>query len=187
MESQQEAENESVVKEILPVGKNIGEGYFWDGHSTRTYMTNGYESAFVMDKMKFISVSRYMWYMRAKAWRPNTDLATLIREAPDENTAKQLSRRCTSASTQQTEEWRRVRLKVMAKAVLMKFECSPDLRRRLIATGRQRLLFASKFDAFYGIGFTMKEARERRDEWGKNHLGEMLMLVRRRLVERGEQ
>jgi ribA/ribD-fused uncharacterized protein len=183
MEPEQESEKEGVPKEI----GRIGEGFFWEGHSTRTYMTNGYVSAFVVDKMKFSSVSRYMWYMRARMWRPDTDLATLIREAQDEKTAKQLSRRCTSASTELSSAWKAQRLKIMAKAVMKKFEYSSELRKMLVATGRQRLLFASKFDAFHGIGFTMKEARERRDEWGKNYLGQILMLVRQRLIERGEQ
>ena len=94
MEPEQDCVKESVAKDIGQIGQKSGEGYFWEGHNTRGYMTNGYESAFVVDKMIFRSVSWYMWYRRAKMWRPNTDLAALIREAQDQNTAKQLSRRC---------------------------------------------------------------------------------------------
>jgi hypothetical protein len=40
-------------------------------------------------------------------------------------------------------------------------------------------------DILYNLGITMREAAERRDEWGTNYLGEILMLVRQRLKERG--
>ena len=73
----------------------------------------------------------------------------------------------------------------MARAVLRKSESSEDLSRRLLLTGQDRLLYASRYDAYYGIGFTMKEAPDRVEEWGKNYMGEMLMLVRKRLSERG--
>jgi ribA/ribD-fused uncharacterized protein len=73
----------------------------------------------------------------------------------------------------------------MARAVLKKFECSDEVGGVLLATGQDRLLYASRFDAYYGIGFTMKEAPGRVEEWGRNYLGEMLMIVRKRLWERG--
>lgn len=139
-----------------------------------------------MDGATFGSVEWYMWYARAKAWSPRTDLAVLIREAGTKEKAKQLSRRCTSGGPGTEGNWvLDKRLRTMAKALMRKFECSPDLSSWLVWTGDSQLLYASRFDACYGIGFTMKAAGARRDEWGKNYLGVMLMLVRRRLVERG--
>jgi ribA/ribD-fused uncharacterized protein len=148
-------------------------------------MTNGFESKFTVDGVTFTCVEWYMWYQRAKAWSPATDLAVLIREAKTKDEAKQLSRRCRSPKGLCSVDWGKARLKVMAKAVLRKFECSEELSRNLVSTGKGRLLYASKHDAYYGIGFLMRDAVERRDEWGKNYLGELLMLVRQRLVERG--
>ena len=161
-----------------------GHKYFWPGHDSLDFLTNTYSSAFEIDGMTFSSVSWYMWYIRAKMWRPNTDLAGLIREAKDYETAKQLSRRCTAAEPSLLSVWSRIRLKVMARAVLRKFECSEGLSAHLLSTGQDRLLYASRFDAYYGIGFMMKDAPDRMDEWGHNYLGEMLMLVRSRLNER---
>ena len=161
-----------------------GDKYFWAGHNSLDGFTNGHESAFEMDGVTFHSVSWYMWYMRAKAWRPHGNLAGSIREAKDQETAKQLSRRCSSAAPPLLVAWNAARLKIMARAVLRKFECSEELSTLLLSTGEDRLLYASRFDAFYGIGFTMKEAPDRMDEWGRNYLGEMLMLVRKRLGER---
>jgi ribA/ribD-fused uncharacterized protein len=162
-----------------------GERYFWPTHSTMDFLSNGYESPFVVDGMKFRAVDWYMWYARAKMWQPETDLAVLIREAKTIEAARMLSRKCTSARLGCTDEWSSQRLKIMAKAVMRKFECSLELSSALLATGRSRLVYAAKFDAYYGIGFTMKEGGSRREEWGMNYLGEMLMLVRERLRERG--
>ena len=157
--------------------------YFWQGHNSLDSLTNGYESPFEIDGIVFRSVAWYMWYMRAKAWRPNSELACLIRDAKDQDTAKQMSRRCSSAAPLLMTAWNAVRLKIMARAVLKKFVSSSELGGLLLSTGWDRLLYSSKFDAFYGIGFTMKEAPDRTDEWGLNYLGEMLMVVRKRLRE----
>ena len=169
-----------------PVRPRKGDRYFWAGHKQLDYLDNSYECPFEVDGMKFGSVAWYMWYARAKLWSPNSDLAVLIREAATQGQAKQLSRRCTSTCRGTQTVWATVRLKKMAKAVLRKFECSDELRNRLMQTGEDCLLYALRFDAFYGLGFTMKEAVGRTDEWGKNYLGQMLMLVRKRLRERRE-
>jgi ribA/ribD-fused uncharacterized protein len=160
-----------------------GDGFFWVGHNTRDYLTNEYESPFDVDGVKFASVSWYMWYRRAKMWKPEGDLAVLIREARTVSKAKQLSRRCTTAPAELRNAWLESRLKVMAKAVLRKFECSDELGRKLVETASERLVFASQYDAFHGIGMTMVQGRERRDEWGKNYLGQILELVRKRLAK----
>jgi len=162
-----------------------GEKFFWPGHRGLGYLSNDYESKFTVDGMTFTCVEWYMWYQRAKAWSPSTDLGVLIREAKTKDEAKQLSRRCTSKGRGSEVDWGSVKLKVMARAVMRKFECSVELSRELLSTGESRLLYAGKYDAYYGIGFTMRDADERRDEWGTNYLGEMLMLVRERLRERG--
>ncbi len=162
-----------------------GEYYFWPGHNRLGYLTNGYESKFDVDGATFPCVDWYMWYQRAKAWSPNNDLAGLIREAESREKAKQLSRRCTSAGPGSEMNWGSSRLRIMARAVMRKFESSEELSRMIVSTGEGRLLYAAKWDAYYGIGFMMRDAVDRREEWGKNYLGEMLMLVRKRLNERG--
>lgn len=162
-----------------------GMQYFWQGHTRFDFLTNSYESSFDVDGATFKSVSWYMWYMRAKVLSPQTDLAVLIREAANQDKAKQLSRRCIPTNSEVSTTWMTTRLKIMAKAVMKKFECSPELSRRLVETGQDKLLYSSQYDAFYGIGFTMKDSFGREDEWGRNYLGEMLMLVRKRMKERG--
>ena len=157
--------------------------FFWPGHSRLDYLTNSFESRFELDKKTFRSVAWYMWYRRAKLWRPTTDLSVLVLEAKTQEEAKQLSRRCTDASSSLMRNWNDVRLRIMAEALVRKFQSSVELASRLLQTGEDRLLYASRYDAYYGIGFTMHEAADRSDEWGHNYLGQMLMIVRKRLQE----
>ena len=160
--------------------------FFWPGHDRLDYLSNSYESNFEVKGKNFRSVSWYMWYCKAKLWKPDCALAGLIREARTQNQAKRLSSRCSTAGPELRARWIEVRLQLMAGAVLRKFQCSERLKAWLIATGESRLLYACPYDAVFGIGFTMKDGEQQReDEWGQNYLGEMLMLVRRRLIESG--
>jgi len=158
------------------------EQFFWPGHVQYSCLANAYECKFTVDEKCFMSVDHYMWYERAVAWSSGSDLAGLIREAKTVEDAKNLSRRCTAPKGGVgVEIWRNARLRLMAKAVLSKFRSSAELRRMLLGTGRSGLLYASKYDAYYGIGFRMVDALERREEWGQNYLGRILEVVRERV------
>lgn len=162
---------------------NKGHIYFWPGNDRYSFLDNTYHSSFDVAGKQFKSVWWYMWYARARAWRPGTELAKLIMEADSEKQAKQLSRRCTTPPAGQISTWTVDRLRIMAQAVLRKFQCSSELAEKLIWTGSDVLLYASRFDAKFGIGFTMKEGIHRPEDWGENCLGRILMIVRQRLVE----
>jgi ribA/ribD-fused uncharacterized protein len=128
-----------------------GEIFFWPGHNKYGFMANDYSSAFTVGGMTFASVEWYVWYERAKVWSPGTDLAVLIREAKTTELAKQLSRRCRQPREGIEDEWTTVRLNVMAKAVLKKFECSSYLSSELLSTGDCKLHYAAKYDAFWPL------------------------------------
>jgi ribA/ribD-fused uncharacterized protein len=177
------AERERAVRQWR--GPRNGESFFWSGHNTLGFLSNDYYSKFDVEGATFTSVDWYVWYCRAKAYQPRSNLAGLIREAKSREKAKQLSRKCTTRARGSTADWGTLRLKCMAKAVKRKFECSAELSRKLLLTGESALLYAAKYDGYFGIGLSMKEAVGRRDEWGENFLGQMLVLVRSRLRERG--
>lgn len=167
---------------------NMGNGhdrYFWKGHSKYGCFANEYAGVFTIDGMKFQNVSWYMWFRRAQHCDRRGNLAGLIREASSVEEAKQLSRRCSNRGARSVLEWKSARLTMMGKAVLRKFECNTDIAQILIDTGEDRLIYASGYDGFYGIGMTMQDGWQREDEWGQNYLGKILMVVRKRLKERG--
>jgi ribA/ribD-fused uncharacterized protein len=185
---QKKRKRDEEVLEAAQSGKRPrkNERFFWPTHRTLGYLSNDFYSKFEVDGVTFTSVDWYMWYQRAKAWSPLNDLAVLIREAETREKAMQLSRRCTSPGRGTAIDWESEKLKIMAKAVMRKFECSRELMNELLSTGGSQLLYAGKYDGYYGIGFMMTDAVERRDEWGMNYLGKILMSVRERLRERSQ-
>lgn len=74
------------------------------------------------------------------------------------------------------EDWNNVRLSMMHEAVLAKFTQNVELRQKLLATGEVQLIEGNTWgDTFWGVYYGH----------GHNHLGEILMTVRRNLRDEG--
>ncbi|KAK1769406.1 hypothetical protein QBC33DRAFT_604085 [Phialemonium atrogriseum] len=114
--------------------------------------------------------------------------ATAILQASTPRKAKSLGRRVTGFDP---AVWTAERCRVARDANRRKFS-SDALRPRLLGTGRAELVEASPFDRDWGIGFAAAEAGGKRERWGMNLLGKVLMEVRGELEmeegggERGE-
>ena len=67
------------------------------------------------------------------------------------------------------EDWFKIRLAVMEKGLLAKFQQNDQLARALAATGNADLIEDSRSDFFWGVGA---------DGTGSNHLGRLLMKLR---------
>lgn len=82
--------------------------------------------------------------------------------------------------------WNVVSLKVVKKALMMKFEQNPRLKAYLLQTGNAVLVEDSPFDQIWGAGIKKSDSRYAYPEqWpGENRLGFLLMEVRDEL--RGE-
>jgi len=74
------------------------------------------------------------------------------------------------------KDWSRVRRVMMTRAVYTKCRTHPDVAERLLGTGTAKLVENSQYDYFWGCG---------RDGRGHNTYGQVLMDVRRKLVEEG--
>ena len=73
-------------------------------------------------------------------------------------------------------DWEAVKIDVMYKALLLKFSQNPELSELLLLTGERELIEHSPYDSYWGDGG---------DGTGENHLGKLLMKLRREL--RGEK
>lgn len=178
-------EDEHDPRRLPPCRWRSRERFFWPHHEQLGCLSNPYKFRFDMNGQIFESVSWYMWYARAKVWNRNPVVASGILNAKDEETAKRLSREVRDPTPRARRFWENHKLSIMAKAVMRKFECSAELSKVLLATGEEELIYATQYDDFHGIGLTMKDALGRRDEWGANKLGQILVIVRARLRERG--
>ena len=79
--------------------------------------------------------------------------------------------------------WETMQLDVMEQGVMAKFEQNHSLRLQLLATGEARLVEASLYDMYWGIGKGLRgDDLEKPSTWkGKNHMGHILEAVRRDL------
>lgn len=75
------------------------------------------------------------------------------------------------------EDWEQLKVEIMTELVRRKFQ-NPDLRQQLLATGDQELVEGNTWnDRFWGVCKGK----------GENHLGKILMFVRRRLQDSSDR
>jgi len=92
-----------------------------------------------------------------------------IRDCSSPARAKSLGRRVSLR-----RDWEPMKLVVMESLVREKFSAHPDLKRALLATGARHLVEGNTWgDTFWGVVFSRRR--------GRNHLGRILMRVRRKL------
>ena len=72
-------------------------------------------------------------------------------------------------------DWEQVKTQVMREAVLKKFVTHTDIQAILISTGNQLIVENSPTDYYWGCG---------REKTGQNHLGKILMDVRKEIRQR---
>jgi ribA/ribD-fused uncharacterized protein len=68
-----------------------------------------------------------------------------------------------------------------------KSEHAPQLRAQLLDTEDRELVEAAPRDRTWGIGFGAVNAGAQRHRWGKNLLGQALVIVRKRLQEEARE
>ncbi len=98
-----------------------------------------------------------------------TDYAEQIRRAKTPKMAKSLGRK---RDWPLRPDWESVKIDMMRRAVLRKFETHADIRAVLLATGDEDLIENAPNDYFWGAG---------RFGTGQNRLGKILMEVRQML------
>lgn len=131
------------------------------------------------DKYFFLSNFYHCWVMLDGKYYPSVEHAyqaakTLdpierekIKNASNPGTAKRLGRVCTHRS-----DWKKIKVDIMTDLVRQKFIRSHDLAEKLLSTGSEELVEGNTWgDTFWGV------YRGR----GENHLGKILMQVRREL------
>ena len=83
------------------------------------------------------------------------------------------------------DTWKLRRDDVMKKAVRAKFVQHPELRKRLVETDEKQIGFADARDNYWSIGTSMVQEKARLPaKWkGENHLGKILMALRKEFEE----
>lgn len=101
-----------------------------------------------------------------------------VRSAIDATDAERLAKPGLLArlirSRRRRDDWPRVRIAFMTRAIYTKCRAWPEVAEHLLQTGESRLVENSQYDYFWGCG---------RDLRGENRYGQVLMDVRRKLRE----
>ena len=131
--------------------------YFW--------LSNFSPHGFTLEGLRWSSVEHY--YQAHKY--PHTATFEQIRNAPTPLKARKTAR---NRSLVIRSDWSEVKETVMLRGVYAKFEQNRQLRKRLVATGQEKLIHRSAKDLYWG----------QNDEGsGENRLGKLLMEVRQQL------
>ena len=154
---------------------------FWHEYEENGYLSNWYESPFVIDDFRYLHVEQYIMAQKAKLFH-DAEKYTAILRATTPQECKALGRDVKPFSFQ---TWSEVRYDILKAGVYAKFAQNPDLNERLFYTGNSILSEASPKDDTYGLGISAaKAATMSPDEWpGENLLGKALMEVRAELQD----
>lgn len=132
-----------------------------DFRGENEFLTNGFPSAIIVDGELYPSVEHA--FQACKTDDP--DLKKKIRDALSPRDAKKLGR-----SAILVQDWDQKRIDVMASLIKQKFTEHPDLKMKLLLTGKKELIQGNtKKDHFWG---------QDQDGIGENNLGKILMAIR---------
>ena len=132
-----------------------------------------------LDDLVFNSSEAVFQYLKARDCGSSRQIEGIIAE-DNSSEVMYLGRDIT-----ETDEWRGKKADVMLDVLLMKFTQNADLREKLISTGDKHLYEFTR-DRFWGIGLTLAQTHLLKEGKGpgQNKLGELLMLVRQKLVDK---
>ena len=153
--------------------------YFWHEYLKYGYLSNWYESHFIVDDIPYVHTEQF--FMAQKALLFN-DQATfeLIMQAKTPDECKQLGKQVKNFDQATLDAHQE---EIMYRGNFAKFSQNPVLKDLLLATGDKRLAEASPYDAKWGIKLDEATARTINSaDWpGQNLLGKCLEKVREEL------
>lgn len=167
--------------------ENVKYLFFWghapskDGLVTKSCFSQWWQSAFVVDGVKYATAEHWMMAKKAELFGDKEILEKiLIAKSPAE--AKKLGR---NVKNFDPKIWGDNSFDIVCEGNYHKFSQHPDLKEFLLNTKGKVLVEASPVDNIWGIGMAQdNEHAENPRLWkGKNLLGFALMEVRDRLME----
>ena len=130
-----------------------------------------------IDGVKYTSVEHYFQAMKATEFKDDETLKKILKT----KTGKAVKALGNKVKDFNEDTWKLRRDDVMKKAVRAKFVQHPELRKKLVETGEKQIGFADARDNYWSIGTSMVQEKARLPaKWkGENHLGKILMALRK--------
>jgi ribA/ribD-fused uncharacterized protein len=152
-----------------------------EGKGEWRVLSNMYEAPFQVDSVTYPTVEHYFQWAKAKQFGDGA-IADKILKTPSAKSVKALGKKVKDFVK---EEWDKTKDGVMRTAVKAKFIQHPDLKTKLLETGKRPIGEASARDKYWGIG-TSADTSKANDpsKWpGKNVLGKILTELRSEFKE----
>lgn len=153
--------------------------FFWKENEENGYLSNWYESKFVIDDFEYLHVEQYVMAQKAKMFHDSVKYTAILRvTTPSE--CHDLGRRITSFDY---NKWLEKRYEITKGAIKAKFEQNDELKQKLLSTGNAILAEANPWDDYWGIGIDAPTAKKMDVfKWpGCGMLGVILMEVRKEI------
>lgn len=150
--------------------------FFWLINQKNGYLSQWYPSPFEVDGIRYEFAEQFMMAKKALLFEDYTMYANIMKEKEP----KKIKDFGKLVRNFDAEKWDRCKSEIVYHGNLAKFSQNPDLREKLLATGKKVLAEASPYDKIWGIGLKASNPdAENPDQWkGQNLLGQALMKVR---------
>jgi len=139
-----------------------------------------YPSKFQVDGYKYNSAEQYMMAQKAKIMGDKASFSKIMNES------NPIKIKCIGRCIRpwDNDRWEKNRFKIVLDGNMYKFSQNAKLAQKLQATGTRTIAEATPKDKTWGIGISFQNA-VRGDAWkGKNLLGKVLMIVRKKTKRR---
>lgn len=153
--------------------------FFWHEYDRNGYLSNWFESEFVVDDFCYQNVEQYIMAQKAKLFHDSKNYTAILKTTSPKE-CKRLGRNVTPFDER---TWEDNRYRILKEGVLAKFSQNEGLKNQLLASGNRIIAEASPYDDIFGIKLSAEEAVDvMPEQWpGRNLLGIALMEVREEL------
>lgn len=172
----------SASKEYLYINnRKVDAIYFHKPEEPNGYLSNWYQSPFILGGIHYSSVEQYIMYQKCKIFGDD-DSANAILSTNDPETQQAIGKK---ASGFIQNVWLGMRQVVAMQGLYAKFAQNDDLKEKLLSTGNAVLVECAKTDRNWACGISLYDDDHRyASKWlGENILGFALMEVRKLLHE----
>lgn len=143
-------------------------------------LSNNYSSTIYVREVRYRSVQQMYQALKAKTFGDLTAY-TMIMKSWSPKTQSEIG---STVDNFNCDIWQKKADTIMEQALRLKFKQNLNERKFLLDTGKAALIFASKYEPYWGNGLSISdEGNADPKNWqGRNRLGELLMKIRDELI-----
>ena len=149
--------------------------YFHKPNDANGFLSQWYPCKITEGNIVFSSAEQYMMYHKAKLFG-DLQSAMLIKQENNPAKIKVLGR---NVKGFEEKIWNSKKEDIVLQGNLLKFKQNEKILEQFMKYGTNSIFIeASPYDSIWGIGFSAKDAPDKKKLWGQNLLGKILTKLR---------